>query len=651
MKNIAVLVYELTIEYNCTVLDGIVDFFEKKEDVNLIISPVNIPLSNSSEFDYQYWTSVKVLNSENIDAFIVVTNSFLSNISLDTLTDRLKKLSPKPVISVSVPLNIPNSSYTYVDCENAYNVVVEHLVKKHGCSKIGFFSAAMTYSKESNERFLAYKKALKNNGVEFNPDFVIDGDFTPGVAEEKFLEKYKTKEDVRMEAILCANDFTAVGVINALEKLGMKCPQNLKVFGFDDSEISLECFPTLSTINQNIEMTGKEAARLAYDILLGNETERISVIEAKPIFRQSCSCVELSSLFACSLNIEGNVIDDEKRSINRLANYSVNSSNFTMIYSLLNRMDTATELPVYLESLKYNYGLDNVSELSIVLYKEPVVVEKEDIFVVPDEAKLIFYSNRSIKINKNLFGTEDYIFNPKKEIIPKEFFDKDRGRYLLVPLYNRKINYGYIVFLFYSHNYSLMSIYGKILSNSLLQAYSNYNNSRQRQNLLQENQSLSVTTKMDELSKLLNRRAFFEYGQKTINLSLSMERDGCVFFCDLDGLKTINDNFGHDMGDVAIQLIAKVFKNVFRESDLVARLSGDEFGIIAPSFKLENLENLRQKIAEENEKVSKENNLPFILSVSVGCAEYGHDSSNLSEILSKADEKLYEEKRRKHQKK
>ena len=69
MKNIAVLVYELTIEYNRTVLNGIVDYFCSKDDVHLIISPVNIPLSNSSEFDYQYWSSVKVLNSENIDAF------------------------------------------------------------------------------------------------------------------------------------------------------------------------------------------------------------------------------------------------------------------------------------------------------------------------------------------------------------------------------------------------------------------------------------------------------------------------------------------------------------------------------------------------------------------------------------------------------
>ena len=80
MKCIAVLVYELTIEYNTKVLDGIVDFFEKRDDVKLIISPINVPNSSSSEFDYQYWTSLKVLASEQIDAYIVVTNTFLTYI-------------------------------------------------------------------------------------------------------------------------------------------------------------------------------------------------------------------------------------------------------------------------------------------------------------------------------------------------------------------------------------------------------------------------------------------------------------------------------------------------------------------------------------------------------------------------------------------
>ena len=651
MKNIAVLVYELTIEYNCTVLDGIVDFFEKKEDVNLIISPVNIPLSNSSEFDYQYWTSVKVLNSESIDAFIVITNSFLSNISIDTLSEKLKKLCSKPIVSISVPLNIPGSKYIHVSCGKTYEQIIEHIVKVHKCTRIGFFTAAMTYSKDAEERFVAYKKALKKNHLDFNPEFVIDGDFTPGIAEEKFLERFKSKDDIPFQALLCANDYTAAGVQNALDKIGVKCPDDLLLFGFDDSEVALVCYPALSTINQSVDKSGKEAARMVYDILKGKQVGEYYTIQTTPVYRQSCGCVNPSLHNTTGIDQSGNMILDGKRIKFRFENFSAVSYTFTTIYGLLNQMDTSSNLSVYLEGLKYKYGLDNVSELSIVMYKEPVLVGREDSFEVPDEAKLIFYSNKGIKVHKNYFDKEDYIFNPKKEVVPEEFFNRDCGRYILVPLYNRKWNYGYIVFMFYSHNYSLMSIYGKILSNSLLQAYSNFMNSRERDDLLEENKNLSISAKIDELSKLLNRRGFFEYGQKTINLSLSMDKEGCVFFCDLDGLKKINDNFGHDMGDSAIQLVAQVLKKVFRESDIVARLSGDEFGIIAPSFRLNNLENLRKKIAEENEKISRENNLPFILSLSMGCAEYGHDRSNLSEILSKADEKLYEEKRLKHQKK
>ena len=649
MKNIAVLVYELTIEYNRTVLNGIVDYFCSKDDVHLIISPVNIPLSNSSEFDYQYWSSVKVLNSENIDAFIIITNSFLSNISIDTLSDKLRKLSPKPIISVGVPLNIPGSKCIKVSCEDTYERIVEHLVKEHKCTKIGFFTASMTYSKDGEERFAAYKKALKKNNLEFNPDFVIDGDFTPGVAKEKFLEKFKSKEDIRFEALLCANDYTAAGVLNALDALGLKCPDNLLLVGFDDTEIAITCFPTLSTINQSVTKTGEKASQMVYDILNGKETPEYYTIDSVPIYRQSCGCVDMSIHSSSSYDRDGNAIPEDVRLKNRLGVYAESSYTFTVIYGLLNRMDTSSDLSSYLEELKFNYGLDNVSELSIVMYKEPVSVAKEESFIVPEEAKLVYFSNKGMKIHKNFFSEKtDYIFNPRKEIIPGEFFNKDKGRYILIPLYSRTKNYGYIVYLFYSHNYSLMSIYGKILSNSLLQAYSNFLNSKQRLDLLQKNQSLSISAKIDELSKLFNRRGFFEYGQKTINLSVSMEKEGCVFFCDLDGLKSINDNYGHDMGDLAIQSIAQVLRSVFRDSDIVARLSGDEFGVIAPSFKMSSIDSLREKLAAENERISKEKNLPFTLSVSVGCASFGKDNTTLTEILAIADDKLYEEKRRNH---
>ena len=77
MKNIAVLVYDLTVEYNIVVTDGVLDFFkDKEEDFHIIISTLNAPHSTNFDFDYQYWTALELIKSDNIDAVIVVTNSF-----------------------------------------------------------------------------------------------------------------------------------------------------------------------------------------------------------------------------------------------------------------------------------------------------------------------------------------------------------------------------------------------------------------------------------------------------------------------------------------------------------------------------------------------------------------------------------------------
>ena len=75
MKNIAVLVYDLTVEYNIVVTDGITDFFKDKDDVHVIISTINAPHNEAFQYDYQYWTALELIKSENVDAVIVVSNS------------------------------------------------------------------------------------------------------------------------------------------------------------------------------------------------------------------------------------------------------------------------------------------------------------------------------------------------------------------------------------------------------------------------------------------------------------------------------------------------------------------------------------------------------------------------------------------------
>ena len=126
-----------------------------------------------------------------------------------------------------------------------------------------------------------------------------------------------------------------------------------------------------------------------------------------------------------------------------------------------------------------------------------------------------------------------------------------------------------------------------------------------------------------------------------------MEHAGIVFFADMDNLKKINDGYGHDAGDEAIKLLAEIFKSVFRNNDVIGRLGGDEFGIVAAGMVMEHVPLIRRKIDETCKKESKRLKLPYTLSVSVGYASL-EKSSLLKQLMSEADEMLYKEKRKKH---
>lgn len=127
-----------------------------------------------------------------------------------------------------------------------------------------------------------------------------------------------------------------------------------------------------------------------------------------------------------------------------------------------------------------------------------------------------------------------------------------------------------------------------------------------------------------------------------------MNTKGLVIYGDMDGLKRINDTYGHEMGDAAIQCQAQVLSHSFRINDIVARIGGDEFAAVAVGMPIEQLPKLRKKIEKYSIEFSKQFNLPFTISCSIGAAEFSTEFSSLQELLSAADKELYEEKRIKH---
>ena len=650
---IAVLVYDLTIEYNVTVVEGIVSFFEDKKDVKLIISPTNIPNYSDIYYNYQYWSSAKLLESDDIDAYIIVPNSYGNYREFTFFKENLEKYSNRPVVSVGTPLNFPKNYNTYNSCQKAYEQVIEHLVKQHNCKKIGFFSAGLINSEESVERETNYRLALEKFGLEYNPDFILKGDFTPGTARDVFLAKYKSKEEIPFDALLCANDHTAAGCFMAFAKLGVKVPDDIIVIGYDNMEIGLISDPTLSTIDQYVSKSGYEAASIVYDVLKGKKVSRKRIIEAAPIYRQSCGCVSDNTHTAAYVDKNGTLYDNE--GITKARNISAfvqSNDNLTSIYRMLNMMDANESFDEGEKIFIPHLHFANIQVMAVSFYQDPLNVMDTFPYEVPEKANLsIFYNESDINHNKftDVNESEDY-YNPMKELIPPNIPDLGGGTYFLLPIFVRTKNFGYIICKFNQRNLTLISIYAKILTNLLIQSFEYSRTKFKNARLVQHTQNLSVQSKTDELTQLFNRRGLFDYGQGMLELAISTRKTGSVFFCDMDGLKKINDTYGHQIGDAAIKGIAEVLKRAFRDSDLIGRLSGDEFGIIAPGFKIEKIQVLRDRIDSLCKEISEREKFPFILSLSIGAIEFDESKSDLDELFRIADKNLYEEKKIKHAK-
>lgn len=650
MKNIAVLVSELTTNYNFSVFEGIESYFGDKDDVRFIVSTIASNKNKENSYDYQYWTAIDILKSEQIDAVIIITNSFLNTMKLEDVIRELSAFKDKPIFSVATPLRLPNSFYTHTICKDAYSQVITHMIEKHGRKRIAFFSAGLIDSPDSDDRLEAYREALEKNGIEFNPDLVYKGDFTPGTAKEVMKEVLKDRKNIPFDAIMCANDFTAGGMMLAMMELGLTCPKDIAIFGFDDDPFAILAKPTISSINQSIHGSGKSAAEMAYSYLNGKHVDEIAIIQSQPVYRQSCGCVttDLDTTAYVDANNLYHPTDEHlgKQTYQVLIEKAEQTTAITSLVDTMNTRIPFSELTQ--KALGASMYVSKITDLFVCLYDNPIHCSSYGDFFMPDEAKLVLYANKD---KGTVFASLDdgmISFNPRERLVPSQFDDVPAGKYFLQPMTMHEINYGYLWCRIENHDNTVISVNLKILTNILLQSIEYQRDLDQKNQLISRNQQLSMQSKTDELTQILNRRGFFDNGQQLINLSVETGKKGVVFFCDLDGLKRINDTYGHDIGDLAIATEAKVLTSLFRDSDMVGRLSGDEFGVVAPGMKLKFIPEMRKRLLALNEKLSKEANLPFTLSLSLGPIEFNQDNYDLQILLSKADDNLYIEKKEKH---
>jgi diguanylate cyclase (GGDEF)-like protein len=170
-------------------------------------------------------------------------------------------------------------------------------------------------------------------------------------------------------------------------------------------------------------------------------------------------------------------------------------------------------------------------------------------------------------------------------------------------------------------------------------------NLAERKRMEDEIRALSIT---DSLTGLHNRRGFLTLAEQQLKFSDRHKKDMLLFFADIDGLKGINDEMGHEEGDKALIYIAAILKQTLRSSDVIARVGGDEFAILAMETTELFPKAIMERLQNYIDKYNKEGNRRYKISISMGAAHYDPENPcSLNELMSRADKIMYKHKKSK----
>lgn len=156
----------------------------------------------------------------------------------------------------------------------------------------------------------------------------------------------------------------------------------------------------------------------------------------------------------------------------------------------------------------------------------------------------------------------------------------------------------------------------------------------------------------DELTGLYNRRGFMTLAEQELRIAHRMKRGVILLYADLDDLKVINDGFGHVEGDNMLKDTASFLQELFRESDIIARIGGDEFVVFSIQTTDTSVDTIHSRFETFLKEFNEKRDQPYMLSISIGIVHYKEDCpDSIEDLLAQADMLMYENKKKKHERK
>ncbi len=615
--------------YQHELLHGIIDqAYALNYDVLIFSSFANF----DTEVPHQYGEDriYDLFDIAKFDAVIYAPCSVYSDKVRGIMESHLAEQSAPVVVVEPIStdeITAPRIHNVFMDDFHAFGRVVDHLIEVHHVKKI-YCLTGFKDNIVAEERLRGYRDSMARHGLPVEEDWVIYGDFWKFKAQE-VAEDIAAGRMEMPEAFVVACDTAAVTLTNRLVELGFRIPEDLLVVSYDAGTEAPFNVPSVTTYARPIRGMGIRGVLKAHEILTGQKAEPVADDKGFLIPAESCGCgKDMQQRFELHQKELQNSEDWRNIFDNTPMSEKLNSS--TTLNDLLYHIT---------EHLYLSRGIKDWYLCLCDGWDDPDK-ESDD----PED-----YNRYTPQMHLRICNQDDVttipdIAFPAEQIIP--VLDEDRPEpraYYLTPLHFNDRCLGYMV-LSYGNT---SRAYDMLYHNWTRQVANALEFIRIRNHLNSINQQLYSTSMRDPLTGIYNRQGFKQFSRQIFETAKQTGKKLLIIAADLDGLKVINDTYGHLEGDAAITVAANALNTCHSYDEICARTGGDEYLLIGTEDYREMTP--KRYIAYIGEFIRRYNlsaGKPYEVGVSLGyiCREV-QEGDTLEDLIEEADALMYANKK------
>lgn len=631
-KVIGVILSKPSKQYQAGLLKGIYEV-AFAHDCNVVVFASSHPRGDN--FSKQGELSIySLINYNKLAGIIYIPDVIIFDQRDECITNPLLRI----VREKNIPLVTIDFKYEGVPCYccddgEVVKEMINHMIEVHGCKDIAYMTGKKGHP-HATARLAAYREAMGNHGLPVDEDRIFYGDFWYSKGQE-VVDSLLASEKGLPEALCCACGPMVESVYTACTIRGIHIPTDMKLGGFEEA---VGRAPFISTTNRQTKSVGKAACQGIFDIIEKGSAPSLSYISCDTIrnFAMTCGCVPGDRYDILSL--KG---DDIDRGLSYSSEYNTLSEDLTCVSNTEDMLWTIDNNTYYLGEFESVYiclceGWDD-PRMSIE--------DSHEQTQFTDKMGMKYYRRYDKRRVADRYVGDDYTFD-KSEIFPLLYSGEgEPSAYVLRSLHFRDRVFGYLAISFGNRLEAPNENFDFWINDisTAIEAQRRLNNVKALYDQVQKD---SVTDKMTEL---YNRNAFNKMLPNMLKNAKKSGIDAVVVLGDLNGLKHVNDTFGHNEGDELIKTAASAISDVSirgSDSEKNFRIGGDEFVKVAVGHINSGLlEQMRSDLNKYLDEYNSTSGKPYKVSMPIGyCICTANDDTDPDRLLSSADKMMYNEK-------